>query len=131
MKTMEDFYTLALELDADWKNSRPKINFRNNCAISADEPGREEVRVAKLSDAERQKLMEENKCFRCKKVGHQARNCKSRPAPPTRAARQMDVVEAIANEDVKDAATRVHAIYKNASEEEKAAIQDRLLSSNF
>ena len=87
MKTMEDFYTLALELDADWKNSRPKINFRNNRAISADEPGREEVRVAKLSDAERQKLMEENKCFRCKKVGHQARNCRSRPAPPTRAAR--------------------------------------------
>ena len=44
---------------------------------------------------------------------------------------RVTVVEAIADEDIQEAATRVHAIYKNASDEGKTAIQERLFSSNF
>ena len=50
------------------------------------------IRLKKLSPQERAKCMKEGKCFRCRKAGHNARNCQTRtnPSPgPSRPPQQI------------------------------------------
>ena len=50
------------------------------------------IRLKKLSPQERAKCMREGRCFRCRKTGHDARNCrtKTNPAPsPSRPPQQI------------------------------------------
>ena len=44
--------------------------------FSTDDRGR----INRLSPAERQQLFKENKCFRCRKVGHRAVDCRANPS---------------------------------------------------
>ena len=50
------------------------------------------IRLKKLSPQERAKCMREGRCFRCRKTGHDARNCrtKTNPVPgPSRPSQQI------------------------------------------
>ena len=50
------------------------------------------IRLKKLSPQERAKCMKEGRCFRCRKAGHNARNCqtKANPSPgPSRPPQQI------------------------------------------
>ena len=45
------------------------------------------VKLKKLSPSERAKCMREGRCFRCRKTGHDARNCRTRTNPITSPSR--------------------------------------------
>ena len=54
-------------------NNPPTVNYMANQQRRENSPGR-------LPDAERERLMRENRCFLCKEQGHQARDCPTRRA---------------------------------------------------
>ena len=54
------------------------------------------VRLKKLSPQERAKCMKEGRCFRCRKTGHDARNCRTKTNPtsePSRPSQQIRATE--------------------------------------
>ena len=91
------FHNQKLRIDEIRKGARPS-NFRTPNSSSTRTPPDpnameiDTIRLKKLSPQERAKCMREGRCFRCRKTGHDARNCrtKTNPTPgPSRPPQQI------------------------------------------
>ena len=91
------FHNQKLRID-ELRRGTKYSNFRTQSAPSYRttlDPNAMEVdavRLKKLSPQERAKCMKEGRCFRCRKTGHDARNCRTKPTPtagPSRPPQQI------------------------------------------
>ena len=91
------FHNQKLCIDEIRRGARPS-NFRTSNSSSARTPPDpnameiDSIQLKKLSPQERAKCMREGRCFRCRKTGHDARNCrtKTNPTPgPSRPPQQV------------------------------------------
>ena len=91
------FHNQKLRIDELRKGTRYS-NFRTQSSPSSranPDPNAMEVdavRLKKLSPQERAKCMKEGRCFRCRKTGHDARNCRTKPTSavgPSRPPQQV------------------------------------------
>ena len=89
------FHNQKLRIDELRRGTRYS-NFRTQPSARANlDPNAMEVdavRLKKLSPQECAKCMKEGRCFRCRKTGHNARNCRTKPSPtigPSRPPQQV------------------------------------------
>ena len=77
------FHNQKLRIDEIRKGTRPS-HFRTSNSPSTQTPSNPNamdvdlVRLKKLSPQEHAKCLREGRCFRCRKTGHDARNCRSK-----------------------------------------------------
>src|SRR6266849_1631858 len=86
LKTFEEWVNAASQFDLSWRHRQsmkkgktayalsPRTSTRDPNAMDVDKKNTS-TRLKKLTDQERKRLMEENRCFACREKGHMAATC--------------------------------------------------------
>lgn len=135
MKTMDDYYAVASRLDAQYQyantfSSRRTTNNRRNIrqVTTPAEANSSIQALQKLSNAERDILRKEGKCFRCRKQGHMSRECPTNRTQ--RRVRQMELVaEEAADEDIN--VGRIVAMMSKLPANSRETLTKRMVDEGF
>ncbi|KAJ2933639.1 hypothetical protein H1R20_g3471, partial [Candolleomyces eurysporus] len=84
-ETLSDWITRSIARDQQWRLNNPTsstlLPLLKKTTVKAVKTTRTEgTRIAKLTDAEREKLRREGRCWYCREQGHISRDC-SKPKP--------------------------------------------------
>ena len=137
--SMEGYYELTNRLDLQWRKAK-EYSKETRVAKPPTTPGTTQtsttapVRLRKLTEAERLIYRKDGICFRCRKPGHIARDCKGEPAPSssTSAAssprirvvtpKPAEVPPPVPDSTPLPPMSRIRAVFATLSDAEKAEV---------
>ena len=119
--TLPEWYDWAIKIDHNWRRMQMIVGRTQNSQQKGKNqrkfyfPRREQrdpnaMDIDRLSIEEREKLMKEGRCFRCKETGHRANECPSKGKTKEEPKKRMNR---------KELHTHVRSLFKDMTEEEK------------